>query len=46
MSDEKKVRVYLTDHMVLFGFALAIFYWILYSVLYVFLSYDVDFFYQ
>jgi len=46
MSDEKKVRVYLTDHMVLFGFALAIFYWILDSVLYVFLSYDVDFFYH
>jgi len=46
MDDEKKVRVYLTDHMVLFGFALAIVYWILDSVLYVFLSYDVDFFYH
>jgi len=46
MGDEKKVRVYLTDHMVLFGFALAIVYWILDSVLYVFLSYDVDFFYH
>lgn len=46
MSEEKKVRVYLTDHMVLLGFALAIVYWILDSILYVFLSYDVDFFYH
>ena len=46
MGENKKVRVYLTDHMVLFGFALAIVYWILDSVLYVFLSYDVDFFYH
>jgi len=46
MGEEKKVRVYLTDHMVLFGFALAIVYWILDSVLYVFLSYDVDFLYH
>ncbi|MDX2512359.1 MAG: PAS domain S-box protein, partial [Desulfobacterales bacterium] len=46
MDENKKVRVYLTDHMVLLGFALAIVYWILDSILYVFLSYDVDFFYH
>ncbi|MCP3950616.1 MAG: PAS domain S-box protein, partial [Desulfobacterales bacterium] len=46
MGENKKVRVYLTDHMVLFSFALAAVYWILDSVLYVFLSYDVDFFYH
>ncbi len=46
MDENKKVRVYLTDHMVLFGFALAIVYWLLDSILYVFLSYDVDFFYH
>ncbi len=46
MGDEKKVRVYLTDHMVLLGFALAIVYWVLDSILYVFLSYDVNFFYH
>ncbi len=46
MGDNKKVRVYLTDHMVLFGFALAIVYWLLDSILYVFLSYDTAFFYH
>jgi two-component system sensor histidine kinase/response regulator len=46
MGEDKKVRVYLTDHMVLLGFALAIVYWVLDSILYVFLSYDVDFFYN
>ena len=46
MGEEKKVRVYLTDHMVLFGFALAVVYWVLDSILYIFLSYDVDFFYH
>ncbi len=46
MGEKKKVRVNLTDHMVLFGFALATVYWILDSILYVFLSYDSDFFYH
>ena len=46
MGEEKKVRVYLTDHMVILGFALAVVYWILDSILYVFLSYDFDFFYH
>jgi two-component system sensor histidine kinase/response regulator len=46
MGEEKKVRVYLTDHMVLLGFALALIYWILDSILYVFISHDFDFFYH
>jgi len=46
MGQNKKVRVRLNDHMVLLGFALAIVYWVLDSILYVFLSYDVDFFYH
>ncbi len=46
MGENKKVRVYLTDHMVVLGFVLTIVYWVLDSILYVFLSYDVDFFYH
>jgi two-component system, sensor histidine kinase and response regulator len=44
MKDKVKIRVYITDHMVLVGFGLAAIYWILDSVLYLFLSYDMDFF--
>ena len=41
MQKDKKIRVYLTDRMVLLGFGLAVIYWILDSILYTFLSYDV-----
>ena len=39
-----KVRVHFWDQMVLIGFGLALFYSIFDSILYIFLSYDVDFF--
>ena len=42
--DKPKVKVHLWDQMVLIGIALAVFYTIFDSVLYIFLSYDVDFF--
>ena len=41
---EQKVKVHFWDQMVLIGIALAVFYTIFDSVLYIFLSYDVDFF--
>lgn len=44
MKKKNKIRVYLTDQFVLTGIALAAVYWILDSFLYVFLSYDVNFF--
>ena len=44
MKEEKKVRVHFWDQMVLIGFGLALFYTVFDSVLYIFLSYDVDFF--
>ena len=44
MIDKPKIRVHLWDQMVLIGIALAVFYTIFDSVLYIFLSYDVDFF--
>jgi PAS domain S-box-containing protein len=44
MTENKKIRVHFWDHMVLIGFGLALFYAIFDSVLYIFLSYDVDFF--
>ena len=44
MKEKKKVRVHLWDQMVLIGFGLALFYTVFDSVLYIFLSYDVDFF--
>lgn len=43
MNSKPKVRVHLWDQMVLIGIALAVFYTIFDSVLYIFLSYDVDF---
>jgi two-component system, sensor histidine kinase and response regulator len=39
-----KVSVHIWDHMVLIGFGLAFFYTIFDSILYIFSSYDVDFF--
>ncbi len=44
MEKKGKIRVHLTDQFVLTGFALAAIYWILDSVLYIFLSYDIHFF--
>ncbi len=38
-----KIRVYIWDQMVLIGFGLAVFYMIFDSILYIFLSYDVNF---
>ena len=37
-------NVHIWDHMVLIGIALALFYTVFESILYIFLSYDVDFF--
>jgi PAS domain S-box-containing protein len=44
MKEKQKIRVHLWDQMVLIGFGLALFYTVFDSVLYIFLSYDVDFF--
>ena len=44
MKKNKKIRVHVWDQMVLIGFGLALFYAVFDSVLYIFLSYDVDFF--
>ena len=46
MKNDKKIRVYLNDHMVLLGFGLAAIYWVLDSVLFIFLNYDVNIFYR
>jgi len=43
-QSQKKIRVRLWDQMVLIGIALAVFYTIFDSILYIFLSYDMDFF--
>ena len=42
--DKKKIKVHFWDQMVLIGIGLALFYTVFDSVLYIFLSYDVDFF--
>ena len=42
-KDKNKVQVYLWDQMVLVGIALAVFYSIFDSILYIFLSYEVNF---
>jgi PAS domain S-box-containing protein len=42
--NKKKRRVHIWDHMVLIGIGLALFYTVFESILYIFLSYDVDFF--
>jgi len=44
--DRKKIRVHFWDQMVLIGIGLALFYTVFDSVLYIFLSYDVDFFHR
>ena len=44
MQEKKKIRVHFWDQMVLIGFGLAFFYAVFDSVLYIFLSYDVNFF--
>ena len=41
---QKKIKVQIWDQMVLIGIGLALFYTVFDSVLYIFLSYDVDFF--
>jgi PAS domain S-box-containing protein len=43
-TGQNKITVHLWDQMVLVGFGLALFYTVFDSVLYIFLSYDVDFF--
>ena len=45
-GDRKKIKVHFWDQMVLIGIGLALFYTVFDSVLYIFLSYDVDFFHR
>ena len=42
-TNTKTRNVHIWDHMVLIGIALALFYTVFESILYIFLSYDVDF---
>ena len=44
MTADKKTSVYLSDRMVLVGLGLGIVYWIVETLLYVFLSYELRFF--
>jgi len=44
--EPKKITVHLWDQMVLIGIGLALFYTVFDSILYIFLSYDVDFFHR
>jgi len=44
MAVNKKTSVYLSDRMVLVGLGLGIVYWIIETLLYVFLSYELNFF--
>jgi PAS domain S-box-containing protein len=44
MTFQKRIRVHIWDQFVLIGFALALFYSVFDSVLYIFLEYDVNFF--
>jgi hypothetical protein len=46
MKNKSKIRVSLTDHMVLLGFGLAAVYWILDSILYIFLDYRANILYR
>jgi len=46
MSDKTKKASNITDNMVFWGFGLAAIYWILESLLYVFLSDNADFFHR
>ena len=45
-TGKKKIKVHFWDQMVLIGIGLALFYTVFDSVLYIFLSYDVDFFHR
>ena len=45
-TDKKKIKVHFWDQMVLIGIGLALFYTVFDSILYIFLSYDVDFFHR
>ena len=44
MSVAAKIKVHLWDQMIIIGFGLALFYYLFSSLLYIFLSYDVNFF--
>jgi hypothetical protein len=44
MEEKNKVRVYLTDRMVLAGFAFGIVYWLIDTFVYVMFSYQLNFF--
>jgi hypothetical protein len=44
MTLGKRLQVHFWDQFVLIGFALALFYSVFDSILYIFLQYDVDFF--
>ncbi len=46
MKKKDDIRVTLTDHMVLLGFGLAAVYWILDSILYIFLDFQTNIFYR
>ena len=46
MANKNRNRVRLNDQFVMIGFGLAAVYWIIDSVLYIFLSYDINFFQQ
>ena len=43
MMGENKIRVYLTDGMVLIGLGLGAAYWIIDCILYIFLAYEINF---
>ena len=44
MTAKNKTNVYLSDRMVLIGLGLGIIYWIIETLLYVFMSYELNFF--
>jgi hypothetical protein len=44
MAAEEKTHVYLSDRMVLIGLGLGIVYWLIETLLYVFMSYELNFF--
>ena len=44
MTAKEKTRVYLSDRMVLLGLGLGIIYWLIETLLYVFMSYELNFF--
>ena len=46
MKEKSKIRVTLTDHMVLLGLGLAAVYWVLDSILYIFMDFQTNIFYR